>query len=179
MKLKIKIILILVGIVLASNANASALKVTPSSLNFDAVSGKPEQKAITIENPDSNVALFEVYLDNFSDWVKINPGSFILEAGKSQEVNFEIENEESGVFFTTISVLAKPLSEREFKTNAGVKIPLEIRISEKGTSPWTASILENFKKFFKNQQSLIYIFAVISILILSGLLTRKNKKVEL
>ncbi len=179
MKLKFKIILILTSIFLAATANASALKITPSEVKLDAVFGKTEQKTITIENPGSDVALFEVYLDNFSDWVKIKPESFILEAGKSQKVILEIKKKEIGVFSTTISVVAKPLSEREFKANAGVKIPLEIRISEKKAEPWLASILENFKRLFDNQQNLIYIFSIISILVLFGLLTAKNRKAKL
>ena len=169
------LILIIISFFAVNSVKAVSVKVKPSEVKVE-TSASLFKKEITIENPGNSVALFEVYLDNFSDWVKINPESFILEAGKSQKVILEIENKETGVFFTTISVVAKPLSEREFKANAGVKIPLEIRISEKSANLWLASLSENFKKLFGNQQNLIYIFGVILILVLLGLLIRKNKK---
>lgn len=171
------LILIIISFSVANSVEAVSIKVSPSEVKIE-TSASLTKKEITIENPGNNVALFEVYLDNFFDWVKINPGSFVLEGGKSQKVNLEIENKESGVFFTTISVVAKPLSEREFKANAGVKIPLEIRVSEKKANFWMASVLGNFKELLKNQQSLIYIFGVILILVLFGLLMKKNKKVK-
>lgn len=172
------LILIIISFLTANSVEAVSIKVSPSEIKIE-TSANLTKKEIIIENPGNSVALFEVYLDNFSDWIKIKPESFILEAKKSQKAILEIESKETGVFFTTISVVAKPLSEREFKANAGVKIPIEVRVSEKKSNFWMASVLENFKGLFKNQQSLIYIFGVILILILFGLLIGKNKKAKL
>ena len=175
-----KNILILAAIFLftASSVIAVSIKVSPSEVKIE-TNASLTKKEIIIENPGNSVALFEVYLDNFFDWVKIKPESFILEGGKSQKVILEIKNKETGIFSTTISVVAKPLSEREFKANAGVKIPLEIRISEEKAGFWSASLLENFKRLFGNQQNLIYILIIIVILVLFGLLMVKNKKAKL
>ncbi|MEK7664673.1 MAG: hypothetical protein AAB361_00865 [Patescibacteria group bacterium] len=144
-------------------AKAVSIKVSPPEVKIETTAGFIE-KEITIENPGTNVALFEVYLDNFSDFVKINPESFILESGKSKKVVLEVKPKEAGVFSGMISVVAKPLSEKEFKANAGVKIPLEIRILEKKSEIWIASVLRNFNKFVKNQPALVYALSIIIIL---------------
>ncbi|MDP2741440.1 MAG: hypothetical protein Q8O66_01990 [bacterium] len=172
---KIILILIIVCFLFANSVMAVSVKVNPSEVKIETSTDLIE-KEITIENPGNSVALFEVYLDNFSDWVKINPESFILEAGKLQKVILEIKNKEIGVFSTMISVVAKPISEREFKANAGVKIPLEIIVKEKKSEFWLASILENFGDLFKNQKNIIYILSFIFILSLFAFLFAKKKK---
>lgn len=173
---KILLILIIVSFLAANSVQAVAVKVNPSEIKIE-TSANLTEKEIIIENPGNNVALFEVYLDNFSDWVKVKPESFILESGKSQKVTLEIKNKETGVFFTTISVIAKPLAEREFKANAGVKIPLEVRVSEKKAELWLASILGNFGRLLKNQRDLVYILSIIFILV--GFLVIRKKKAKL
>lgn len=175
---KILPILIIISFLATNSVQAVAVKVNPSEIKIEANAGVLTEKEIIIENPGENVALFEVYPDNFSDWIKVRPESFILESGKSQKVILEIKNKEIGVFSTMISVVAKPLSEREFKANAGVKIPLEIRTSEKKSELWLASILGNFGRLFKNQQDLIYILSIIFILVLFGLLMVRKKKAK-
>ncbi|MBI2054316.1 MAG: hypothetical protein HYT36_03205 [Candidatus Staskawiczbacteria bacterium] len=174
---KFLLILIIICFLSANSAKAVSIKASPSEIKIETASDLT-RKEIIIENPGNSVALFELYLDNFSDFVKIKPESFILEGGKSQKVILEIKNKETGVFSTMISVVAKPLSEREFKANAGVKIPLEIRILENKSEFWLASIFKNFEGLFKNQKSLIYIFSIIFILFLLGLLMIKKKKAK-
>lgn len=170
-------ILIITFFLVANFVEAVAVKVKPSEIKIEAEVGVLTKEEIIIENPDNNVALFEVYLDNFSDWIKIKPGSFILESKKSQKVVLEIKNQETGIFSTTVSVVAKPLSERQFKANSGIKIPLEIKISEERAGFWLASILRSFGKLAENQQNLIYISSIIFILVLFGLLARRKNKI--
>lgn len=170
------IILIIIFFLAAGSAGAVSIKVNPSEIKIEAGVDNLTEKEIIIENPGKNVDLFEVYADDFSDWIKINPESFILEGGNSQKVILEIKNKETGVFSTTMSVVAKPLSEREFKANAGVKIPLEIRISENKSNIWLASVLEKFMIIFKNQQNLIYIFSIVFILSFFAFLFARKRK---
>lgn len=153
---------------------AASIKVKPPEVKIE-TSSDFFQKEIIIENPGSNVALFEAYLDNFYDFVKIKPESFILEGGKSEKVILEVRGKEAGVFSGMISVVAKPLSEREFKANAGVKIPLEIRILEKSSEVWLASVLNSIK----NNQWLIYILVIVVILSLMSVLFLRKKKQSL
>lgn len=123
-----------------NSAWAAALKVRPAELNIEIPYGNLAREELMIENPGNNVALFEVYPDNFSDWIKVKPESFTLEQGEKQKVILEVENKEAGVFSTMISVVAKPLSGRKFQANSGIKIPLQVRISEAKTNVFLASL---------------------------------------
>jgi len=60
----------------ATHVQAVAIKVFPSEIKIETESGVSIKKEILIENPSANVALYEVYADNFSDWVKLKPESF-------------------------------------------------------------------------------------------------------
>jgi len=173
--LKYKIILVFIGLFFAITANASALKVWPSMVQIDSALGKAEERAVTIENPGKDVAVFEVYPDDFSDWISVNSVSFVLNPGENREVLVRVNFEEEGIYATTLSVVSKPLSGKEFKTNAGVKIPLEIRVGQKKSSVWLASVLDNFKKIFENQAYLIFATGIVIILIL---LIIKKKQAE-
>ncbi|MEK7658954.1 MAG: hypothetical protein AAB352_03770 [Patescibacteria group bacterium] len=174
-----KYILILVAIFIfaASYAGAVSIKVSPSEIKIKTGTNSVK-KEITIENPGNNVALFEVYVDNFSDWIKINPESFILNGGKSQKVALEIKNKETGIFSTMVSVVAKPLSDKEFSAAAGVKIPLEITFSEKGAGVFAASVLDSFSRIYKNQKYLIFLFLIIFIVFIFFAIIRLKKKQE-
>lgn len=172
------LILIIISFLAANSVQAVAVKVRPSEIKIETNNQVLTEEEITIENPGDNVALFEVYLDNFSDWIRIKPESFILESGESQKVILAIKNEETGVFSTMISVVAKPLSEKEFKANSGVKIPLEVRVVQKEKSNFLAAISQNIKVFL-NSRSSIFILGIILILALVGIwLKRKILKNE-
>ncbi len=110
-------------------AKAVALKVSPAELKIQTNSGLASAKEIMVTNPDNNVAFLSVYPDEFSDLIKIKPESFILESEQSQKVVISAKSQQTGVFSTYISVVAKPLGEQKFKANSGIKIPIEIRVS--------------------------------------------------
>lgn len=152
-------------------ASAAAIKVTPAEIKLDVNSGKIIKKEITVENPDLNVELYEVYADNFSDWIKIKPASFTLESEASKKVTLEIKNNQEGIYTTNISVVAKPLSGKDFKAASGVKIPVEIKVSKRQNSMLFASIQEIFK------EGLIYILPGLILLIISiFVLLKRNPK---
>lgn len=174
---KILPILIIIFLLVANFVEAVAVKVSPSEIKIEANAGVLTEEEIIIENPGNNVALFEVYLDNFSDWIKTQPESFILESGKSQKVILEVKSEEIGVFLTMISVVAKPLSERKFKANSGVKIPLEIRVAQREKVNFLASVSQSFIDFFKSKNS-IYFFSIVLILALAGIWMKRKKRIS-
>ena len=176
MRLKFKIILIFAGIFLAANISASALKITPSSVHFDVFSGKTEQKAITIEHPGKDVALFEIYPDDFSDWISVNPSSFTLNPGEKKEVTVSINSGNEGVYATTLSIVSKPLSSRKLQASAGAKVPLEIRINASFESPFLANVNQGLKIIFSKNN---FAFLLIIIGIIMAFLyfsARKNSK---
>ena len=175
MKLKFKIIFILASVFLASSANASALKIAPSSVYIESVFSKTAQKVIIVENPAMDVAIFEVYPDNFSDQISIFPASFTLNPGEKMEVLVSVKSEKEGIYATYISVVSKPLSERGFQTKAGAKVPLEIRVQREKFGFWPASILDGFKKIFKSAQRLVYIPGIAIALIFAAIIICRKK----
>ena len=174
---KILLILIIISFLVANFVQAIAVKVKPPEIKVETNVGVLTEQEIIIENPGDNVALFEVYLDNFSDWIEAKPESFILESGKLQKVILEIKNKEIGVFSTMISVVAKSLSERKFKANSGVKIPLEIRVTQGEESNFLATISQNIKRFL-SMNNVTFIFSIILVLALVGIWLKRRKRIS-
>lgn len=127
-----KIIFSLISVFLfwQSPVFAAAIKITPPEIKIEGVAGSKNVAELIVENPGDNVMFYEAYSDDFSDWIKTRPASFILQGQESRKLSVEIFGKEAGVFFTTLSVSAKPFSDREVKVNAGLKVPLEIRLKE-------------------------------------------------
>ena len=125
------ILFLMIGFALMAGSfvNAVSLKVSPAEIRLTAVKGEPSQTQLTVENPANDVAIYEVYADDFSDYIIISPSSFILESQAKKEVVVQFESNEQGVFSTDISVVAKPMTNSRITTNSGVKIPLQINVS--------------------------------------------------
>ena len=176
---KIFLISIIIPFLVADFVQATAIKVFPSEVKIKTESGVLVRGEITVENPTKDVALYEVYLDDFSDWISPKPESFLLKSQEKQKVILEIKNKDKGIFLTNISVVAKPLSERKFKIDSGVKIPLEIIISEKEEGFLLAKISQNFIGFLKSKNS-IYIIILLLIAAAAGIwikIIKKNKNI--
>ncbi|MFZ2970524.1 MAG: hypothetical protein WA063_05215 [Minisyncoccia bacterium] len=118
----------------AASASASGVTINPPKIDLAVKINKPSSEEVTITNPTSDAQIFKVYPDDFVDIIKANPSSFTLEAGAKKTVTVTVEIKDgqnsSGTLNTNISVVAKPLAEAGFQTNAGVKIPLSITVSE-------------------------------------------------
>ena len=168
-------ILIAISFLTPNLAQAAAVKIKPSEIKIDISAGVLVEEEIIIENPGVDVFLFEVYLDNFSEWIKINPESFVLESGESQKVILEIKNHETGIYSAMISVVAKPLSERKFRTNAGVKIPLEVRITQGKKLNFSAAIFQSMRDFLSFKNS-IFILGIVLISIFAGIFIERKKQ---
>ncbi|MFA6097495.1 MAG: hypothetical protein WC788_07760 [Candidatus Paceibacterota bacterium] len=129
-----KIVILFLLLSVASFAGASGIKVDPSKLEITAKTNEPISREITVTNPTSDVQLFKIYADDFSDIIKANPASFTLEAGEEKKVVITIraagDQKTSGILKTNLSVVARSLAETKFETNAGVKVPVSISILE-------------------------------------------------
>ena len=133
-----KLISVILLLSFAAYVSASGVKVSPSKLEISAKTSAPVTAKITVINPTDDIHVFKVYPDDFLDIIKISPASFTLEAGEKKEITVTIkssgEQKISEALNTNISVIAKPLAETKFQTNAGVKIPLSILISASDNS---------------------------------------------
>ena len=157
-------------------AKAAGVKVTPAELKIESKAGVVAKREIVVENPSSFSTLFDVYPDDFSDWILVKPESFILENKEKQEVTVEIQGKESGVFLTHISVRAQPITEAKFRANSGVKIPLEIKITEDKKAMFLAAISNVLEQSIPVKH--LFLIIVFSVLLLSFtllLLKRKSR----
>ena len=123
--------IILVSLFLiAANAEAVGLSVSPPELKASGTFFSPAPAKFTVRNSSDEVAIFEVYPDDFEDSIKISPKSFILEAGGKREVEASADFKKLGKYKTDISIVAKPVANSAFKAAGGLKIPLIVEINE-------------------------------------------------
>lgn len=164
-------LLISATLLAGSFVDAISLKVSPAEINITAVKGEPSQTILTVENPANNVAIYEVYADDFSDWITISPASFILESKAKKEVIIQFESNEQGVFATDISVVAKPMTDSKITTNSGIKIPLQANVSV----VQTVKLFTARMPFLPTGYILIFVFGLF--LILAFVFRKKNVKI--
>lgn len=113
-------------------AQAAGIQVAPARLDFKVQTGKAVSQNLTIVNPTADVQLFEVYADDFPELIKAVPTSFTLEAGAKKIVSISIDagkQKANQSLSTTLSVVGKPLADKQLSMGTGVKIPLTITFS--------------------------------------------------
>lgn len=129
-----KILILFLLFTFAVSVKASGIKVNPSKLQITVKANESVSQEIIVTNPTSDVQIFKVYPDDFVNIIRVYPASFTLEAGleKAVLVTVEVKDDQNNLtnLNTNLSIVAKPLAETGFQTNAGVKIPLSITILE-------------------------------------------------
>jgi len=135
------------SLLLPFSAGAVGVAVRPAELEVQASVGKEALVRINVSNPSSDVAIFEVYPDEFEQLIKITPSSFTLESGSEQYVSVKITPATEGRMQTNLSVVGRPLSTGAFGAGSGVKLPLVViakvapaglaaAVAVLGSSPW-------------------------------------------
>jgi hypothetical protein len=142
---------------------AAGLRVSPSEITATGQLEMAIGQVLLVQNPSNASSSFQVYPDDFKEAIKITPATFILQPQETKVVAVEARFAESGVFKTNISVLAKPLAQGQLKTNAGVKIPLEVTIVYPSKAKAMAASLQ---KFFNQKISLGWLLVVLACLFL-------------
>jgi hypothetical protein len=145
--------LMLIGLVLIVPVTAGAVgvAVNPAEVSIRAIVGEKTTARIKVSNPSTDVAVFEVYPDDLTTFIRIIPSSFTLESAAEKYVTIEVSAPQSGQVQTLLSVVARPLSGNAFAAGSGIKVPLNIVAKEGpsglasalgtvGTSPWTGII---------------------------------------
>lgn len=166
MKLKITIFIIFFFIYSFKLSFASGILVSPEKLTINTNINSIKKQIITIANPTSDIQLFEIYPDEFSENIKLLPSSFTLEAGarKTVEATFFSNNKQKSGFVinTNISIITRPLTDNKLNVSAGIKIPTTVSFT-----------LQNQQKNFKLHY-LIFLVPII-LTILFYFLRSKNK----
>ncbi len=137
-----KIILVLGAVFIwwPSLVVALGVEANPAHLKLVTNSQGRVETVLTIANPSTEPGLFALSIDDHQSWFKIEPAELRLEAGERRAVKISIKADKSGQYSTWLSVVGYPLDTRAFKAGSGVKIPLNLSVSEIKTY-WPAYII--------------------------------------
>lgn len=124
-------------LLLINGVGAVGLEISPPDLHASVFSGEERNIRLAVKNPSGEVSIFRVYPDEFEDFIKIYPLSFVLESGESKNVDLKIIFTKAGQFKTTVSVVARPLSSETFSAGSGLKIPVTV-VVRKNVSQYPA-----------------------------------------
>ncbi|MBI5530940.1 MAG: hypothetical protein HY918_05615 [Candidatus Doudnabacteria bacterium] len=162
MKNAFKVVL-LTCLLIPTLAFAAGIQVYPSRMDFELKPGQQDAKFLTISNPTSDIQLFEVRAEGFSQLIRIEPASFTLESGEKKNVQISVKSPLSGqTIAAELTLTGKPLTENSLSIGAGVKIPVIINSQEsEGVS--------------KNKPAIL----ALMILVFIGLLYYSNKRDKL
>jgi len=169
MKFKILIILFFSFLFSFDSALAIGIGAKPSFLDLELKVGQSKEVKILVYNISQEAGIFQAFPDELSEWIRIEPNNFRLEAGENKEVKITVSAKEGGGKAINLSVLASPLDRRSFSVGPGLKIPLRLNVKEEGTI-FLASVSEAFR------QSLLWISVGISVIVLIGFFLLKYFK---
>ncbi|MBI3273885.1 MAG: hypothetical protein HYZ69_01960 [Candidatus Colwellbacteria bacterium] len=136
-----QLIFALLLVLLIGRVKAVGLSVTPPELKVTQTVSKIASAKLTIKNFSDEVAIFEVYPDDFESLVKISPSSFILESGEKREVGVQSSFRQIGQYGTVISVISRPVSISSFNAAGGLKIPITVVVN--GNKPWYLALVSS------------------------------------
>lgn len=128
--IKYTILGIISSVVIGQFAYASGLSVTPSKVEHTLSAGEETVITLTIANPTQDVSLVEVYADDFERNISPEVSSFTLEAHEDRLVDVTVLFNDAGTYSTYISVVTKALGDRSFNARSGIKIPVDVTVTE-------------------------------------------------
>lgn len=131
-------ILIIVGSLLWPIITSGAgLEVSPTKLDILISKNGGNAAKLLVKNPNKDVEIYDVFVDQFADLIDISPTSFTLEAGEEKSILVSAHpGQESRILKTNLSIVSRPLTDYKFKANTGIKIPLTISYDLSDQDPW-------------------------------------------
>ncbi|HAZ17105.1 MAG: hypothetical protein A3H59_01365 [Candidatus Jacksonbacteria bacterium RIFCSPLOWO2_02_FULL_43_9] len=113
----------------ASHVFALGISVIPSEVSVQTQVLQPAYKTLVVKNPSSEAAIFDFFVDDFEDAIRVRPKNIILESGQEKRIAIEMLPLQEGVFVTDISIVARSLSFQSFKPGAGLKVPITLTVT--------------------------------------------------
>jgi hypothetical protein len=118
-------------IILSSPVFALGIGVTPGKLNFDVSPGSTTSKTLNIVNQSDSETKFIIYTDDdFTEWIKIQPAKFVLDAHKTKDVEVIVSPPlmaKQDLHSTTIYIISTP-PESKLQLGAGIKVAANVQI---------------------------------------------------
>ena|SRR3989338_1305125 len=109
--------------------SAIGISATPATLAIKTTVNREGMARFIVSNPSIEVGLFEVYPEEFEEFITVIPSRFVLEAGERREVLARVKRREVGTLRTTIAVEAQPLGVPSLGVGGGVRLPLSLEVS--------------------------------------------------
>lgn len=134
MKIACALVCSVVVFVWAYDALALGISVTPSEINLTTRVYQPTYKTVVVKNPSSETAVFDFFIDDFEDMIRVRPKNMIVDAGEEKRIAIEILPSREGTFTTDISIVARSLSSQSFKPGAGLKVPITLTVNSQTQS---------------------------------------------
>lgn len=106
--------------------HAIGASVQPSKVEVSGFEGERIVEHVTVSNPSGHVALFDVSIDEWTEFVSVKPQSFTLQAGENRLVELAADLPSSGTYTTYVSIVARPLSDSVFQAGTGLKVPITL-----------------------------------------------------
>ncbi len=136
---------LLIAFAFTYKAQAIGLSITPASLSITTQENEPASAAMQVANPSREVAMFEVYPEDFDGLIVPIPSRFTLQSGESRTVFIKVIPKQEGLYSTNLSLVARPLIDPILGIGSGVKLPIRVEIT-KSTSRnnLTGILVQNF-----------------------------------
>lgn len=109
-------------------SQAIGIQVSPPKLEIRTTENSSKEVELAIANPTTDVLLFQTYPEDFSNFIKMNPSSFTLEAGGNKRVKVQVLGVGSKIYETNIDILASQLGSEKLGTAAGVRVPITVYV---------------------------------------------------
>lgn len=162
--MKKNILIFLLVLLLPQQLTAAGIFVNPNKLFLKTTAKQQVIKELKVKNISPGPVIYNLYTDELSEMIAINPPFFRLEPNAEQIITLTIVPSVSGVLTTNISIVAQEIDRRKFNADAGVKIPIEIIALPVGTN---------------SNYTIIIIFCLFLIVVLSGLIFILKKRMSL
>ena len=113
----------------SDSASAVGVSVKPNYLSVYQISGQSTSAQILVTNVSGLPAIYQVYPDDFTPRVAVEPQGVRLEPQASQIFTIRFGFWRPGLYQTNLSVVARSPAVNNLNTASGVKVPLTIKVS--------------------------------------------------
>jgi hypothetical protein len=127
-KLLILILLVSSFFVASNQLLAAGLLVTPDKMEVQTIVKESVSQDIYIKNISQGPVIYNLYSDELTDQINIQPNFIRLEPKEIQKIRVRVKPSKVGLYLTNIVVLAQDLNRRQFNAAAGAKVPLKIDV---------------------------------------------------
>lgn len=122
----LKLVILILLLPLATHA--AGLAVEPAKIDVELATGEEKKVILQVENISQSVSLYDVWVDDAANIIKVSPASFTLESGEKKGIAVTVASPNELQLVTNISLLGRSLGAQEFSLTPGIKIPVSLKV---------------------------------------------------